>query len=171
MAGSAQADADAGADRADDGVEHGAGGVPPRSGLWQHPRRTLRAERASDRIAHNEDPGRIARLAYTYGHLPLVAGIVITAASDEMVLAHPTGHADPYVAFCIVGGPALYLLANLFFKRTTGGWYPLSHLVGLGLFAGLALAAMALEPVALSIGSTAILMLVALWETIALRRT
>ena len=34
-------------------------------------------------------PGRLARLAYTYLHLPLVAGIIVAAVGDELVLAHP----------------------------------------------------------------------------------
>lgn len=130
------------------------------------------AERGSDRISHHDDPGRIARLAYTYLHLLLVGGIVLVAASDEMVLAHPTGHTDPLVAFCLIGGPALYLLGNALFKRVTGANnLPLSHLVGLGLSAGLGLAYMPLnlEPVALSLGSTMILILVAVWETASYR--
>ena len=31
----------------------------------------------------------MARLAYTYFHIPIVAGIIVTAASDEMAVAHP----------------------------------------------------------------------------------
>ena len=34
-------------------------------------------------------------LAYTYVHLPLVAGIIVAAVGDELVLAHPTGHTGP----------------------------------------------------------------------------
>ena len=30
------------------------------------------------------------------------------------------------------GGPALYLVGNVFFKRASAKYYPLSHLVGLG---------------------------------------
>jgi low temperature requirement protein LtrA len=128
------------------------------------------AERGSDRIAHHDDPGKVARLAYTYLHLLLVAGIVLTAASDEMVLAHPSGHTDPLTTFCLVGGPALYLLGNMFFKRVTGANnLPLSHLFGLGLSAVLAIAAwpLHLEPVTLSMAATAILILVAVSETLS----
>ena len=97
------------------------------------------------------------------------AGIVLTAASDEMVLAHPTGHADPLTAFCLVGGPALYLLGNLLFKRAITGVFARSHLAGLALSGGLgAWAALGHpSPLALSLGSTAILIFVAIWETVA----
>src|SRR5262245_59058299 len=47
------------------------------------------AERGSEQIAHSDDPGRLGRLAYTYIHLLLVAGIIVSAAADELVLAHP----------------------------------------------------------------------------------
>lgn len=129
----------------------------------------LGAERGSQHIAHSDDPGAIARLAYTYLHLPIGAGIVLTAASDEMVLAHPTGHLDPLAAFCLIGGPGLYLLGNLLFKRAIAGFLAQSHIAGLAL--SLALGAWAAfghpEPLMLSLGSTAILIFVAVWETIA----
>ena len=129
----------------------------------------LGAERGSAHIAHSDDPGAIARLAYTYLHLPIGAGIVLTAASDEMVLAHPTGHADALTAFCLAGGPGLYLVGNLLFKRTITGVFARSHLAGLVLSAGLgAWAALGHpSPLALSLGSTAILIFVAIWETVA----
>ena len=53
------------------------------------------AERAARQLAQDKDPGRMARLAYTYFHIPIVAGIIVTAASDEMAVAHPGGHAEP----------------------------------------------------------------------------
>ncbi|MEK3723326.1 low temperature requirement protein A [Paenibacillus sp. FSL H8-0034] len=38
------------------------------------------------KITHSNDPGRLARLAYTYLHLPIAAGIIVTAVGDELVL-------------------------------------------------------------------------------------
>jgi low temperature requirement protein LtrA len=127
------------------------------------------AERASERIAHSDDPGRLARLAYTYIHLLPVAGIILVAVGDEFVLAHPEGHTDAKTAIVVIGGPAFYLLGNLLFKKVTAGWYPLSHLVGLGLLALLAPLAAFLSPLAFSVSATAILVVVAAWETISLR--
>src|SRR5687768_452330 len=43
------------------------------------------AERAARQLAQDKDPGRMARLAYTYLHIPIVAGIILAAAGDEMV--------------------------------------------------------------------------------------
>lgn len=128
------------------------------------------AVRGSDRIAHHDDPGRMARLAYTYLHLPIIAGIIATAAADELVLAHPVGHAQGMTAATILGGSALYLAGNMAFKRTTAARLPLSHMIGLGLIAVLAALAAHLEPVMLSVATTAILLLVAGWETVSFRR-
>ncbi|WP_439499916.1 low temperature requirement protein A [Bosea sp. (in: a-proteobacteria)] len=127
------------------------------------------AERASHRIAHSDDPGRIARIAYTYIHLLLVAGIILVAVADEFVLAHPAGHTEAKVAIAVIAGPACYVLGNLLFKKATAGWYPLSHLVGLALFALLVPAAAILSPLALSLAATLVLIVIATWETLSLR--
>ena len=74
------------------------------------------AARGSQAIAHSEDPGRLGRLAYTYFHLPIVAGIVVSAVADELVLAHSTGHTELAAALTLLGGPALFLIGNLLFK-------------------------------------------------------
>jgi low temperature requirement protein LtrA len=127
------------------------------------------AERATKHFSGAADPGAVARLAYTYLHLPIVAGIIVTAAADEFVLAHPGGHTDVKTAVAVIGGPALYVLGNLLFKRATAGWFQLSHLVGLGLLALAAPLALVVSPLALSVVVTGVLVLVAAWEAISLR--
>ena len=47
------------------------------------------AEAGSERISRSSEPGRLARLAYTYLHMPIVAGIILSAVADEIVLKHP----------------------------------------------------------------------------------
>ena len=85
-----------------------------------------------------------------------------------MVLVHPTGHAEPLTMACIVGGPALYPLGNLIFKRLSGGSFQLSHLGGLAALAALGAAATLTTPLALSLVSSAVLATVAVWETVSL---
>jgi len=123
------------------------------------------AERASDMIAHADDPGRLARLVYTYMHLPIIAGIIVCAVADELVLAHPAGHSDTRLVIAAVGGPALYLVGNALFKRTIYGFLPLSHHVGLALLLVLAFATPYLPPLAVGTLATTILVVVAAWET------
>jgi low temperature requirement protein LtrA len=126
------------------------------------------AERAARQITRASDPGRMARAGYTYFHLLIGAGIVLCAVADELVLAHPDGHAAAEAVAAIVGGPAVYLLGNALFKRLTLGWLPLSHNVGLGLLAALAALSGALSPLGLATGATAVLVLVAVWERLSL---
>jgi len=127
------------------------------------------AERGSHQIAHSADPGRIARAVYTYFHIPIVAGIVVCAVADELTIAHPGGRMDWPTAIVLLGGPALYLAGNVFFKRASAKYYPLSHLVGLGLLALLAPLAMWLTPLALGGATTVVLVVVAIWETRSFR--
>lgn len=127
------------------------------------------ADRGAHRISHSDDPGRIARLAYTYIHLLLVAGIIVSAVADELILAHPLGHGEPSAILVILGGPALYIGGNILFKWTIAGRLPLSHLIGMGLLAALSPMASACSPLLLSTLTALILIVVAAWETISLR--
>jgi low temperature requirement protein LtrA len=131
------------------------------------------AERASHRISHSSDPGRIARLAYTYLHLLIIAGVIVCAVADEIVLLHP-GHAESMGIATILAGPALYLLGNALFKWASNDRRlpPLSHLAGLLVLAVLAPFAFAhhFSALGLGIATTSVMILVAGWESLALRR-
>ena len=127
-------------------------------------------ERGSRSISQSDDPGRTARLGYTYLHLLIVAGIVACAVGDELSLGHPRATAQTAQIAVLLGGPALYLLGNALFKKSVNDTnFPLSHLVGLGLLALLAWPAHAMPVVALATATTLLLVGVALWETISLR--
>jgi low temperature requirement protein LtrA len=128
------------------------------------------AERSSRLIVASEDSGRMARNAYTYMHLPIVAGIIVAAAGDELVLHHPGGHTDAKIAAVVIGGPALYLIGNSLFKRSSAPNFPLSHTVGVGLLLLLIPATPAVPPLLISAGATAVLIVVATWEWISLGR-
>lgn len=123
------------------------------------------AETAAHTIEHAKDPGRLARLAYTYLHIPIIAGIVVCAVADELVLAHPTGHSDAKLLIAGVGGPALYLVGNALFKHAIYNRLPLSHMIGFALLALLALFGAQLEPLMLCTLATLALIVVAAWET------
>ena len=129
------------------------------------------AERAHHRIVQASDPGRQARLAYTYLHVLIIAGVIVSAVADELVLVHP-GHASTAGIAAIIGGPLLYLLGNALFKWVTSERIlpPLSHLIGLALLLGLWPLAQSQVFSALVLGTltTAVLLLVAAWETRAL---
>jgi len=126
------------------------------------------AEAGADRISNAEGTGRLARLAYTYLHLPIVAGIVVCAVGDEMLLAHPAGHSGAKEMLSMIGGPLLYLAGVILFKRSIRGHLQLSHLVGIGLLLVLIPFAHWLTPLALSAATTVILLIVAAWEAVSL---
>ena len=53
----------------------------------------------------SEERGQIGRDIYTYLHLPIVAGIVLVAVGDELVIAHPTDDLHEAGALVTLGGP------------------------------------------------------------------
>lgn len=130
----------------------------------------LGAERGSQSMRHSADPGRTARLGYTYLHLPIVAGIVVSAVGDELSLSHPHARGDMASIAVLIGGPMLYLLGNALFKAAVNRInFPLSHLVGLVLLAFIVAPAFLLPVFWIAVLTTAVLLLVAVWETCSLR--
>jgi low temperature requirement protein LtrA len=125
------------------------------------------AEAADEAFLHHRDAGRVARAAYTYAHIPIVAGIILTAVADELVLAHPTGHVATATLAAALGGPALFLGGSAVFYRLACGAVPLSHLAGLALLAAGVPLAPQLSPLALATATMGVLVLVGAWETIA----
>lgn len=129
-------------------------------------------KRGAKAMEETDDTGRLARSAYTYLHMPIVAGIVVTAVGDELMLAHPVGHVDLSFVLVTCGGPALFLLGNMAFKWTTTGtrFPPLSHFAGLILLTVIGAIGLARDgsPVAIGIASTAALVVTAGWEWLSL---
>jgi len=127
------------------------------------------AEAGSELISSSNEPGRLARLAYTYLHLPIVAGIILSAVSDDLVLQHPTGHSDVRVVVSTVGGPMLFLIGAILFKHAIRGWLQLSHGVGILALGVLGWFGAELSPLMLSIATTLLMVVVATWESLSLR--
>lgn len=129
------------------------------------------AEAGSELISNSSEPGRLARLAYTYLHMPIVAGIILSAVADELVLQHPEGHADLRTVLSAIGGPLLFLIGTILFKHTIRGWLQPSHGVGIVALCALGWFAGDLSPLMLSIVTSALMIVVAAWESISLRST
>ncbi len=125
--------------------------------------------RSARLITEHEDPGRIARLGYTYLHAPIAAGLVLAAVGDDFVLKHATDPAGAKEVAALLGGPALYLAGLLMFKRLSAPVAPLSHMAGLGLLALVALVAAGLPVLLVGAAAAAVLVLVAVWEHLSLR--
>jgi low temperature requirement protein LtrA len=127
------------------------------------------AEAGSELISSSSEPGRLARLAYTYLHLPIVAGIILSAVADDLVLQHPVGHSDIRVVVSAVGGPMLFLVGTILFKYAIRGWLQLSHIAGIVALGVLGWFATELSPLMLSIATTLVMVIVATWESLSLR--
>jgi low temperature requirement protein LtrA len=76
------------------------------------------------RMAAAEVPGQLGRDAYTYLHLPIVAGILLAAVGDELVIAHPGDELGTAGALVTLGGAALYLLGVAAFGARVGRHQP-----------------------------------------------
>jgi low temperature requirement protein LtrA len=74
------------------------------------------AEHSRRDLSGAEDPGRLARDAYTYLHLPIVAGIIMVAVAGNFLIAHPGQRAGGPLTVMLVGGPALYLAGESLFR-------------------------------------------------------
>jgi len=67
------------------------------------------------------EQARLARDAYNYLHLPMVAGIVLFALGLKTTIGHVGEALDTVPAVALCGGAALYLLGHIaFLLRTTG---------------------------------------------------
>lgn len=127
------------------------------------------AEAGSETISQSSDPGRLARLSYTYVHLFIVAGIIVSAVADEFVLAHPLGHAETKTAIAVLGSTAIFLIGNMFFKWTIAGKVPLSHPVGVAVLVLSMPVSIHLPPLVLATLATLVLVIIAAWERNARR--
>jgi len=94
------------------------------------------AEAGAQKVAESADPGRLGRSAYHFIHPIMVAGIIVTAAADERVLAHPAATREASTAWFVLGGTAVFLAGHAAFKATvwrTVPWRRLTAIVVLGL--------------------------------------
>jgi low temperature requirement protein LtrA len=109
---------------------------------WLYFGRIATASARADAV--DDTPGQTGRDAYTYLHLPIVAGILLAAVGDELVLAHPSDRLGTAGALVTLGGPALYLVGLAAFGRRIGRRPPAAGLaVAAGLMAAVPLAARA----------------------------
>jgi low temperature requirement protein LtrA len=104
------------------------------------------ARDAGEVIAHSADPGRLGRSAYHFIHPVMVAGIIVAAAADGATAeaaarGGASGTVSPWVAWLILGGPALFLAGHAAFKAVVWrriSWHRVAAVVVLALLGLLA---------------------------------
>jgi low temperature requirement protein LtrA len=111
-----------------------------------------------------EDPGRLARDAYTYLHLPIVAGIIATAVGDDLLIAEPHHPLHGVGLAMVLGGPALYLLGEHLFRRRMTGTANTERLAVAAVLVLLAPVGGHVSALMLSAIVAALLSALALWE-------
>jgi len=119
----------------------------------------------SEAIARSTTPGRLARTAYTYVHLAVIAGIVVMSVADKAMLSHPEEASVPGT-LAILGGPALFLVGTVLFRFVLERrWLP-TQLAGIGALVAAGALAPFVPPVALGVVATLILVAVGAAESI-----
>jgi low temperature requirement protein LtrA len=109
--------------------------------------RLLADRRGAERIA-------LARDAYTYLHLPIVAGIVLTAFAMRTTVAHVGRELETVPALALCGGSALYLFTYVAIRLRLSRTFGRGRLIAAIIFT-------ALLPVALVVPAIVALTLVA----------
>jgi low temperature requirement protein LtrA len=127
------------------------------------------AKEATHAIEHSKDPGRMGANCH-YTHVILVAGIIVSAVADELVIGEGAHPAELKYLGPLLGGPAIYLFGNALFKRVVRGFLPQSHLYGLIGLAGLGVFASHLSVLAVGTLTTVVMISVAALEAVVRRR-
>jgi low temperature requirement protein LtrA len=110
---------------------------------------------AERRLALAPNRTQLARDAYTYLHAVLVAGIILAAVGDELVIAHPTEELPRAEVLVVTGGPALYLLGHALFRLRMAGsiaWKRITGAVACLLVGAVGIVLPALAVAALLVG-------------------
>jgi low temperature requirement protein LtrA len=122
------------------------------------------AERAQRHIAESDDPGRLARDVYSYLHLPIVAGTIMVAIADDLLIAHPDERLAPAGVAMMVGGPAVYLVGESLVRLRLRSSLSGRRLVTVIALALLGTVGYQLPALALSAGVAAILAGLTVWD-------
>src|ERR671916_2906364 len=125
------------------------------------------AEAAREVFTSTEDPGRLGRSAYTYFHLPMVAGIIAVAAADELAVAHPGEPGTLASITLTLGGTALFVAGHALFKWAVFGVLPWSHAVAVAALMALIPVGFAIPTLALSGAAGLIVVGLAVWDALA----
>ena len=125
---------------------------------------------AERRLELADDRTTLARDGYTYLHGALVAGVILSAVGDELVIAHPTSELSTAELVAVVGGPALYLVGHAAFRWRMAGSVSWRRLAGAVACAAVGVAGLGIPAIAVAALLVAVLVGVILWEQLAAAR-
>ncbi|RWX76603.1 hypothetical protein EPK99_13015 [Neorhizobium lilium] len=126
-------------------------------------------EQASDKAEDSEAPQRTAQHLFVYGHLPIVAGIILTAVGEDFAISHPDERGSLGHALALLGGPILFLGGAAWMKWIASHILPPSHLTGMLALGGCLLISSLIPNYGIQMLANGVLLMVAVWEYIALK--
>jgi low temperature requirement protein LtrA len=107
------------------------------------------ADAAAEVIADSDNPGALGRSAYHLVHPVMIAGIIVTAAADDVVVLHPEGSASIETVWLTLGGTALFIAGHALFKAVVWRVIPWPRVGAVAIL-------MALVPVGTSLPALAV---------------
>lgn len=122
----------------------------------------------AEAIEASDEPGRLARTAYTWVHLPIIAGIVLMSVGDKEMLSHPDQRSAA-ATIVIAGAPILFLAGTVLFRRTLERRWARAQLIGLvalTVLTGVAFFLPFFDALRLSVAAAVLLVAVAAGETV-----
>lgn len=111
-------------------------------------------------ISASDDPARLGRAAYAYGHGIMVGGIIVIAVAIAEMITNATQPPSIATVLMLIGGPAIYLAGNALFNYALWGYIPWSRLLGIVLL--LILGPISINLTALTLGGMVAAILLAL---------
>ncbi len=120
-------------------------------------------------LVNAEDRTIMARDLYTFGHIPIIAGIILCAVGDELVIAHPGYVLKSAELLAIIAGPVLYLLAFAPVRWRMSGGLPAKRVTAAGICIAVGVAAAVADLTALTVGVLIVATLIGVvaWETLS----
>jgi low temperature requirement protein LtrA len=117
-------------------------------------------------IADSDDPGRLARNAFHWIHPLIVAGVIASAAADDLVLHDPDAHGHMSTAWLVLGGVAAFLGGHALFKAVMWRVVPTTRLIAVAVLGLLLLVAPHITALTLTILTLAVIVAVAVADRI-----
>jgi low temperature requirement protein LtrA len=119
------------------------------------------AAASARQIATSTDPGRLGRSAYTFIHPIMIAGIIVVAAADDEIFAHPTAVGEAATTWLTLGGFALFFAGHALFTAVVWKVTPWSRIVAIIVLALLWLLALHISALGLGICTTTVVVVLA----------
>jgi low temperature requirement protein LtrA len=111
-----------------------------------------------------QDATDLARDAYTYFHLPIVAGVILTAVGADYLTLDPGGSLSGPQAAVTLAGPIVYLLGELLFRRRMIGRSSRKRWATIGILALAGIGATRVSALLVGLIVTGILVGLGIWE-------